>query len=189
LEFGVATGGRNPAVEDRGMKLFRSVMLLAAVLALCSCAARPSGARGALAEPAGFRGMAWGAKATDRPELRQVGEDGDETCFVREGEKYRIGDIEVQNIYYCFFQDSFYHARVEFAPEDFAGVKYLLYLKYGLADGVDNDPGETLDQPLTRYYWEFPDTRMVLTDSGTLNYFSKSGTERWMRALQVFDDI
>lgn len=172
------------------MKVIRSMLLLAAALTLCSCAARPWGA---LAEPEGFRGLAWGVKASDRPELRQVGEDGDENCFVREGEKYRIGEIEVQNIYYCFFQDHFYHARVEFAPEAFAGVKYLLYLKYGLPDGVDNEPGdptdESSDQALNRYYWEFTNTRVVLTDSGTINYYSKSGTARWMRALNVFDDI
>ena len=168
------------------MNWLRNVVLLAAALVLCSCAARPMGA---MVEPAGFRNLAWGAKASDRQDLRQVGEDGDESCFVREGEKYRVGDIEVQNIYYCFFQDSFYHARVEFAPEDFPGVKYLLYLKYGLPDGVDDDPGESEDQALTRYYWEFPETRMVLTDSGTLNYYSKAGTTRWMRALDVFDDI
>lgn len=168
------------------MKAFRTVMLLAAVLALCSCAARPWGA---LVEPVGFRGLAWGAKASQNQDLRQLGQDGDETCYVREGEKYKIGEIEVQNIYYCFFQDQFYHARVEFAPEDFPGVKYLLYLKYGLPDGVDNDAGESTDESLNRYYWEFPDTRLVLTDSGTLNYYSKSGTERWMRALDVFDDM
>ena len=168
------------------MKLIRSVVLLAAVLALCSCAVRTTGS---LAEPMGFRGLAWGTKASDRPDLRQVGEDGDETCFVREGEKYRIGEIEVANIYYCFFQDSFYHARVEFAPEDFTGIKYLLYLKYGLADGVDSDPGESEGQLLTHYYWDFPATRVVLTDSGIINYYSKSGTAHWMRALNVFDDI
>ena len=170
------------------MKLMRSAILLVAVLALCSCAVR-TGSQSALAEPAGFRGMAWGTKATTRPDLRQVGEDGDETCFVREGEKYRIGEIEVANIYYCFFQDSFYHARVEFSPVDFPGIKYLMYLKYGLADGVDSDPGESEDQPLTHYYWDFPATRMVLTDNGVVNYYSKSGTAHWMRALNVFDDI
>ncbi len=168
------------------MHLIRTVVLLAAALALCSCAARPGGA---LAEPGGFRGLAWGEKASTRAELRQVGEDGDEICYVREGEKYRIGEIEVQNIYYCFFQDGFYHARVEFAPEDFPGVKYLLYLKYGLPAGADSDPAGSTDESLTRYYWEFSDTRMVLTDSGTLNYYAKSGTERWMRALGVFDDM
>jgi len=168
------------------MNWLRNVVVLAAALALCACAARPWGA---LAEPVGFRNLAWGAKASLRQDLRQVGEDGDETCFVREGEKYRVGDIEVQNIYYCFFQDTFYHARVEFAPEDFPGVKYLLYLKYGLADSVDEEPGESQDGVLTRYYWEFPETRVVLSDSGTLNYYSKSGTALWMRALDVFDDI
>lgn len=168
------------------MRGLRGVMVLAAVLALCSCAQRPWGA---LVEPAGFRNLAWGTPASLRPDLRQVGEDGDETCYVREGEKYRVGQIEVQNVYYCFFQDKFYHARIEFAPEDFAGIKYLLYLKYGLADSVDNDPGESQDEALTRYYWEFPETRVVLSDSGTLNYYSKSGTALWMRALGVFDDI
>ncbi|MEW5774289.1 MAG: hypothetical protein AB1916_12285 [Thermodesulfobacteriota bacterium] len=168
------------------MRRLRCAVLVAAALALCSCAARPWGA---LAEPGGFRGLAWGARASDRPELRQVGEDGDETCYVRQGEKYRIGEIEVQNIYYCFFQDAFYHARVEFPPEQFPGVKYLLYLKYGLPHGADNEPGESPDEFMTRYYWEFSDTRLALSDSGTLNYFSKSGTARWMRALDVFDDI
>ena len=168
------------------MRIVHSILLLAAVLLLSSCAFRSSGA---LAEPGGFRGVAWGAKASTRPDMRSVGVDGDETCFVRQGEKYAIGEIEVQNIYYCFFQDGFYHARVEFAPEEFAGIKYLLYLKYGLPAGVDEDAVGPVDESLTRYYWEFSDTRMVLTDSGTLNYYAKSGTERWMRALGVFDDM
>ncbi|HOP45152.1 MAG TPA: TIGR00341 family protein [Flavobacteriales bacterium] len=37
--------------------------------------------------------------------------------------------------------------------------------------------------------FDFPETRVVLSDSGTLNYYSKSGTALWMRALDVFDDI
>lgn len=168
------------------MKVIRCALLLVLALALCSCAARP---RGALAEPGGFRGLAWGTRASDRPELRQVGGEGDDACYVRQGEKYRLGEIEVQNIFYCFFQDRFYHARVEFPPEEFAGVKYLLYLKYGLPDGQDSDPGQSADESLNRCFWEFPDTRLALADSGTLNYYSKSGAERWMRALDVFDDI
>lgn len=159
---------------------------LLAVLLLAACAARPGGA---LVEPQGFRGIPWGARAGDHADLRQVGEGREERCYVREGERYAVGEVEVQNIYYCFFKDTFYHARVEFAPEEFPGVKYLLYLKYGLPDGADGDQADLQDESVTRYYWEFPGTRLVLSDSGSINYYSKSGTAQWMRSLGVFDEI
>jgi hypothetical protein len=43
--------------------------------------------------------------------------------------------------------------------------------------------------PVTRYYGSSRAPAWWLTDGGTINYYSKSGTERWMRALNVYADM
>ncbi|THB63452.1 MAG: hypothetical protein D6E12_17010 [Desulfovibrio sp.] len=88
-------------------------------------------------EPRGFRGLEWGNSAQGVQGLTLI-EQGDSYFYVREGEILRVGEAELTNIIYGYFQDRFYTVVVEFDGfANFTMILYALETKYGRAANAD----------------------------------------------------
>jgi len=115
-----------------------------------------------------FRGIRWGADKKDVPGLVAGPQTQNVEIFTREENK-KVGDIDVQTIYYMFYRGKFGAARilVQGASNSFI-LKETLFRKYGR--------GEKTIPSVEKYSWELKDLKIIFQyreedKSGTIDYF------------------
>ncbi len=117
-----------------------------------------------------FRGIPWGADKREVPDLVAGPKRAEAEAFTRSEQK-RVGDIEVDNIYYIFYKGKFGAAMIIFqGSSNFSGLKDALSQKYG--------PGRKADQLQEEYNWTLEDLTIhfeysAAKNKGSINYFFK----------------
>lgn len=163
-----------------------------AVLVLAALAAAAGAVRADEAEPQGFRGLDWGVDAASVEGLTLI-ESGDSDFYVREGERLLVGQAELTDIIYGFFEGRFYTVVVEYEGfANFTMILYALEAKYGQATNSDAEN--------FRHYWFFETVDLYIEYSqeegaGTVFYVYKPIMElreerlRGGQSGEVLDDI
>ena len=113
-----------------------------------------------------FRGIRWGAEKKDVPGLITGPQTQNiEVCTRDENKK--VGDIEVQSIYYMFYKGKFGAARILAQGASNSSIlKETLSQKYG--------PGEKPTPALEKFIWELKDLKIIFQ----YREEDKSGTHR-----------
>ncbi len=118
-----------------------------------------------------FRGVKWGADKNTLSDLIAGPQRENVEVYTRKEAK-KVGDIEVENIYYIFYKDKFGAAMITFRGSAISTrLKDALRQKYG--------PAEKLDPSAEKYVWDLGDLKIVFnflqTDGmGSVDYFFKS---------------
>ena len=115
-----------------------------------------------------FRGIQWGA---DKKEVSGLlaGPQRENVEVYTRNENKKVGDIEVESIYYFFYKGKFGAAMINFQGDShFSTLKEALRQKYG--------PGEKPDPSAEKYTWDLTDLKIILSfsrakASGTIDYF------------------
>ncbi|MCU0589175.1 MAG: hypothetical protein MUF52_13600 [Syntrophobacteraceae bacterium] len=117
----------------------------------------------------GFQGMAWAANIRDLPELKLIGEDGDQKFYVREGESLEIHGIVADNVVYGFYRGRFYSVMVYFSSmASFNQVRDRLAREHGSPFRHDESG--------LRLFWTSGKVHILLTydeplSQGRISYF------------------
>ena len=115
-----------------------------------------------------FRGLQWGADKREVSGLIAGPQRENVEVYTRE-EKKKVGDIEVETIYYLFYKGKLGAAMIIFQGDSrFSILKEALRQKYG--------PGEKPDPSAEKYTWDLTDLKIILTfstekKSGSIDYF------------------
>lgn len=115
-----------------------------------------------------FRGIPWGADKKEVSGLIAGPQKEGVEVFTR-NEKQKVGDIEVESIFYLFYKGKFGAAMITFQGNPrFSAIQGALRQKYG--------PGKKPDPSLEKYLWESEDLKITLSfspakDSGSVDYF------------------
>ncbi len=115
-----------------------------------------------------FRGIQWGA---DKKEVSGLlaGPQRENVEVYTRNENKKVGDIEVESIYYLFYKGKFGAAMITFQGDShYSILKEALRQKYG--------PGEKPDPSAEKYTWDLTDLKIILSfsrakASGTIDYF------------------
>ena len=115
-----------------------------------------------------FRGIQWGA---DKKEVRGLtaGPQRENVEVYTRNENKKVGDIEVESIYYLFYKGKFGAAMINFqGGSRFSTLKEALRQKYGT--------GERPDASVEKYVWDLTDLKIILSfspvkESGSIDYF------------------
>jgi len=118
-----------------------------------------------------FRGIKWG---TDKKVLSDLiaGPQREKVEVYTRKETKKVGDIEVENIYYMFYRDKFGAAMVIFQGTWIsARLKEALRQKYG--------PAIKPDSAAEKYIWDLAELKILFNflptnESGSIEYFFKS---------------
>jgi hypothetical protein len=118
-------------------------------------------------EPDGFRGIKWGTKIETLKDMRKLYTKGNTTVYMRKNDKLQIGDAELQNISYMFWQDKFYSVYIQTKGYlNWAALKKVLFLKFGKGNQ---------DNKYTEYYrWGLFSGKVVIYFK--YNQISEQGT-------------
>jgi hypothetical protein len=115
-----------------------------------------------------FRGIQWGADKKEVPGLTAGPQRENVEAYTR-NENKKVGDIEVESIYYLFYKGKFGAAMINFqGGSRFSNLKEALYQKYGT--------GERPDASVEKYIWDLTDLKIILSfspvkESGSIDYF------------------
>jgi hypothetical protein len=118
-----------------------------------------------------FRGIKWG---TDKKVLSDLiaGPQRENVEVYTRKEAKKVGDIEVENIYYMFYRDKFGAAMITFQGTSIsARLKEALRQKYG--------PAIKPDSSAEKYIWDLAELKILFNflqtkESGSIEYFFKS---------------
>jgi hypothetical protein len=122
-----------------------------------------------------FRGIQWGA---DKKEVSGLlaGPQRENVEVYTRNENKRVGDIEVESIYYLFYKGKFGAAMINFQGDShYSFLKEALRQKYG--------PGEKTDPSAEKYTWALKDLKIILSFSrakarGSIDYFFQPVVQR-----------
>jgi hypothetical protein len=115
-----------------------------------------------------FRGIPWGADKKEVSGLIAGPQKEGVEVFTR-NEKQKVGDIEVESIFYLFYKGKFGAAMITFQGNPrFSAIQDALRQKYG--------PGKKPDPSREKYLWDSEDLKITLSfspdkDSGSVDYF------------------
>ena len=115
-----------------------------------------------------FRGIQWGADKKEVTGLTPGPQRENVEMYTRNEEK-KVGDIEVESIYYLFYKGKFGAAMINFqGGSRFSILKEALRQKYGA--------GEKPDSSVEKYVWDVTDLKITLSfspgqESGSIDYF------------------
>ena len=115
-----------------------------------------------------FRGIQWGA---DKKEVSGLlaGPQRENVEVYTRNENKKVGDIEVESIYYVFYKGKLGAAMIIFqGGAKLSTLKEALRQKYG--------PGEKPDPSAEKYTWDLTDLKIILSFSrakanGSIDYF------------------
>ncbi len=115
-----------------------------------------------------FRGIPWGA---DKKEVSGLlaGPQRENVEVYTRNENKKVGDIEVESIYYMFYKGKFGAAMITFQGDSrFSILKEALRQKYG--------PAGKADPSAEKYVWDLTDLKIILSfspakASGSIDYF------------------
>lgn len=80
-----------------------------------------------------FRDLEWGASAKVIPGLKQSEQSGDFKCYVKAGEKLKVGDASLSKISYCYYKDKFGSVMIDYEGTSNQIIfKDVLDKKFGL---------------------------------------------------------
>jgi hypothetical protein len=83
-------------------------------------------------EPDGFRGIKWGTNIKELPDMVLKGDVGNAKGYVKENDKLKIGDADLDSISYLFYQGRLFSVHIECKlPGNAASIKEFLFLQYG----------------------------------------------------------
>ena len=122
------------------------------ILAALICATR------AIAEDVtkSFSGIIWGISADKVGNLEQVRQDGDIRSYQRAGDFYRLGDVNLENISYAFYQDRYFAAFMPVTKKaDIQAILATLNKQYGPARAQ-------LRVDRNIYIWEYMEIKIKL---------------------------
>ena len=117
-----------------------------------------------------FRGIQWGADKKDVPGLIAGPQSKNVEAYTR-NENNKVGDIEVQSIYYMFYKGKLGAARILFQGASNSSIlKEALYQKYGR--------GEKPDPSAEKFIWDLKDLKIIFQGEdkdkgGSIDYFFK----------------
>lgn len=111
--------------------------------------------------PAGFRDVKWGTPRGEIDGLKQVARytDGHTSAYVREGDKMKIGDVDLERIEYRFIDDELSGVEISVRGRSDATEMLLVSLKEAYGDllrGMSLRDGDK---------WRFQDVRIELVKS------------------------
>jgi hypothetical protein len=115
-----------------------------------------------------FRGIQWGADKKEVPGLLAGPQRENVEVYTR-NENKKVGDIEVESIYYMFYKGKFGAAMITFQGDShFSILKEALRQKYG--------PAGKPDPSAEKYIWDLTDLKIILSfspakASGSIDYF------------------
>ncbi len=117
-----------------------------------------------------FRGVRWGADKNVISDLIPGPQKENVEVYTRKEPK-KIGDIEVESIYYVFYKDKFGAAMINFQGASIAAkLKEALIQKYGAA--------EKPDPSAEKFIWNLSELRILFTflpkdENGSVEYYFK----------------
>ena len=117
-----------------------------------------------------FRGIPWGADKKDVPGLIAGPQRENVEVYTR-NENKKVGDIDVQSIYYMFYKGKLGAASILFqGASNSSNLKEGLQQKYGRGEKPDPSAGKLI--------WELKDLKIIFQDgdkdkSGSIDYFFK----------------
>ncbi len=108
--------------------------------------------------PQNFRGVAWGAKTSSVPGLRQVAGNGDLALYEKTGEVLKMEDIKLDRVIYAFYKDRFYMGMAYFPSVGFMKMEAVLTDRLGKPSEVDKNPNDLI--------WDSENVSVLLTPAG-----------------------
>jgi hypothetical protein len=117
-----------------------------------------------------FRGIPWGADKKDVPGLIAGPQTQNIEACTRDENK-KVGDIDVQTIYYMFYRGKFGAARILVQGASNSSIlRETLSQKYG--------PGEKPTPALEKFIWDLKDLKIIFQyreedKTGSIDYFFK----------------
>ncbi len=103
--------------------------------------------------PSSFRGLEWGTKLADIPDLAPVAKAGFSDTFFRPNEELKFGEAEIVSVAYYFHEDKLYRVGIAFKGRvNQFFLKDMLLQKYGPGRGVG-----------FRYGWMWPNFSIDLS--------------------------
>ena len=115
-----------------------------------------------------FRGIQWGADKKEVSGLTAGPQRENVEVYTRNEDK-KVGDIDVESIYYVFYKGKFGAAMINFqGASRFSVLKEALRQRYGT--------GEKPDPSGEKYTWDLRDLKIILSFSpgkgnGSIDYF------------------
>jgi hypothetical protein len=110
----------------------------------------------------GFMGIAWAANIRELPEMKLMGEDGDQKFYTRDGEKFEIQGIVPDKVVYGFYKGRFYSAMVYFTSmKSFEKIRD----SFGKEHGNPFRP----DESGRKFFWASNKINILLTYDDNLN--------------------
>jgi hypothetical protein len=98
-------------------------------------------------EPPDFRGIEWGARIDDLPDMKFLAAIGEVKSYQRESETLAFGKATVSSVSYIFYKGRFCSAYIGFEDQpSFDRIKKGLVQTYG----IPYRPSEEME----RYFWE-----------------------------------
>ncbi len=130
-------------------------------------------------EPDGFRGIKWGAKIETLKDMTKLFTKGDTAIYMRKNDKLQMGDAELQDISYMFWQDKFYSAYIQTKGYlNWSALKKVLFLKFG--------KGSQDNKYIEYYRWGLVSGKATIDIK--YNHKSKQGT-LMMRGNNIMDEM
>jgi len=121
-------------------------------------------------EPDNFRGIKWGTNINDLPNMQLCDTERSAAKYTRKGDEMKIGDADLDTVYYNFSKGSFCGVFIQFSSlSNYYIIKQILFRKYG--------KGESLS-PAEGYKWHGPSVNIVLgyskdSEKGRIYYLYK----------------
>jgi len=115
-----------------------------------------------------FRGIQWGADKKEVPGLTAGPQRENVEVYTR-NENKKVGDIEVESIYYLFYKGKFGAAIITFrGSRNSSSLKEALHQKYGPSQKPEPSGGT--------FGWELPHLKILFQyadkdESGSIDYF------------------
>jgi len=117
-----------------------------------------------------FRGIQWGTDKNNLSDLIAGPQRENVEVYTRKEPK-KVGNIEVENIYYMFYKDKLGAAMITFQGTSISTrLKEALSQKYG--------PAEKPDPSAEKYIWDLGDLKILFNflptnESGSIEYYFK----------------
>lgn len=121
-------------------------------------------------EPDNFRGIKWGTNINELPNMQLYDTEGSAARYTRKGDEMKIGDADLDAVYYSFSEGRFCSVFIQFSSlSNYYIIKQILFRKYG--------KGESLS-PAEGYKWLGPSVNIVLgyskdSEKGRIYYLYK----------------
>ncbi len=130
-------------------------------------------------EPDGFRGIKWGVRIETLKDMTKLYTKGDTTIYMRKNDKLQMGDTELQDISYMFWQDKFYSVYIQTKGYlDWSALKKVLFLKFG--------KGSQDNKYIEYYRWGLFSGKAAIDIK--YNHISKQGT-LMMRGNKIMNEM